>query len=447
MHLYGLPKNYILLYLFSNSHPPCSHFSIGTFTMNYFLLSFFILSFLTSHVRSQQNYSGNSVQNCLNTDENGPSPAFLYTYNGHDQSCQSFLIYMSQPPYNSVTTISNLTSSEPIELSRINNVTRQATFPANKEVIVPVNCSSVGQYYQFNTTYILNTHDTYFTVASNTYQGLSTCNSLIRENSYNQLQLISGMVLLVPLRCACPTSNQTESGTKYLLTYLVNWDDTIPDIARRFKVSTESILEANGFSEENPNLFPSTTILIPLPTEPSSSDTIIHHQKPVMSGSSSSNSKKSITEVYIALAISIFLVLSVILAAVFLFHKKIFGRFWQRDGKETPMERESIARLRVEIADFGQALKVFEFIDIEKATGNFSNENRIMGSVYRRVFGRKILAVKNMSREATEEVKMLKKINHFNLINLEGVCEKHGSYSLVFEYMENGMAKWKHVHR
>ncbi len=201
MHLYGLPKNYILLYLFSNSHPPCSHFSIGTFTMNYFL-SFFILSFLTSHVRSQQNYSGNSVQNCLNTDENGPSPAFLYTYNGHDQSCQSFLIYMSQPPYNSVTTISNLTSSEPIELSRINNVTRQATFPANKEVIVPVNCSSVGQYYQFNTTYILNTHDTYFTVASNTYQGLSTCNSLIRENSYNQLQLISGMVLLVPLRCA-----------------------------------------------------------------------------------------------------------------------------------------------------------------------------------------------------------------------------------------------------
>ena len=113
-----------------------------------------------------------------------------------------------------------------------------------------------------------------------------------------------------------------------------------------------------------------------------------------MSGSSSSNSKKSITEVYIALAISIFLVLSVILAAVFLFHKKIFGRFWQRDGKETPMERESIARLRVEIADFGQALKVFEFIDIEKATGNFSNENRIMGSVYRGVFGRKILAVK-----------------------------------------------------
>lgn len=38
---------------------------------------------------------------------------------------------------------------------------------------------------------------------------------------------------------------------------------------------------------------------------------------------------------------------------------------------------------------------------------------------------------------------MLKKINHFNLIKLEGVCEKHGSYYLVFEYMENGsLREW-----
>lgn len=63
--------------------------------------------------------------------------------------------------------------------------------------------------------------------------------------------------------------------------------------------------------------------------------------------------------------------------------------------------------------------------------------------MYCGVFGQKIFAVKNMSREATEEVKMLKKINHFNLIKLEGVCKKHGSYYLVFEYMENGsLREW-----
>ena len=118
---------------------------------------------------------------------------------------------------------------------------------------------------------------------------------------------------------------------------------------------------------------------------------------------------------YIVLAISLLIVLSVILAAIFLFHKMIFRRFRQKGCKDiTVLGRQSNASLRVEIADFGQALKVFEFSDIEKATGSFSNENRIEGSVYLGVFGQKIFAVKNMSREATEEVKMLKKINHLD---------------------------------
>ena len=183
----------------------------------------------------------------------------------------------------------------------------------------------------------------------------------MRENLYHQLNLIPNMVLQVPLRCACPTTNQIANGTMYLLTYLVNWDDTIPDIVDRFHVSTKSILEANGFPDENPNLTPSTTILIPLPTEPSSSETITHHQKPVMSGSfyNSKNKRK----VYIVLAISLLIVLSVILAAVFLFYKKIFRRFRQKGCKDitvlgrqsnASLRRQSTASLRVEIADLGQ---------------------------------------------------------------------------------------------
>ena len=69
-----------------------------------------------------------------------------FTFNGN-QSCKAFLIFISQPPYNSVTNISNLTTSEPSELARINNVTRKAMFPTNSEVIVPVNCYGQGQYY------------------------------------------------------------------------------------------------------------------------------------------------------------------------------------------------------------------------------------------------------------------------------------------------------------
>ena len=366
-------KNFIvtkpLLYLssnpqkVSNSRLPCSQFLHRNINSHHESYSPQCLYTQFSHFTSQfstELFRKFSVQNCINKDDEGPSPAFLYTFSGN-QSCKAFLIFISQPPYNSVTNISNLTISEPGELARINNVTRKAMFPTNSEVIVPVNCYGQGQYYQSHTTYILKPNDTYFTVASNTYQGLSTCDSLMRENLYHQLNLIPNMVLQVPLRCACPTTNQIANGTMYLLTYLVNWDDTIPDIVDRFHVSTKSILEANGFPDENPNLTPSTTILIPLPTEPSSSETITHHQKPVMSGSFYNSKNKR--NVYIVLAISLLIVLSVILAAVFLFYKKIFRRFRQKGCKDitvlgrqsnASLRRQSTASLRVEIADLGQ---------------------------------------------------------------------------------------------
>jgi serine/threonine protein kinase len=105
------------------------------------------------------------------------------------------------------------------------------------------------------------------------------------------------MELHVPLRCACPTRNQTANGTRYLLTYMVNWDDHVPNIAERFNVSVRSILDANRFSKENSVLVPPTTILIPLLNEPSSSQTITRHQKPA------SNPKKSKRKLYVGLPV------------------------------------------------------------------------------------------------------------------------------------------------
>ncbi|KAM7270211.1 hypothetical protein ACFE04_029425 [Oxalis oulophora] len=76
--------------------------------------------------------------NCSNTETTEPSPAFLYICNGQSRSCKSFLIFRSHPPYSSVSTISNLTSADATELARINNVSTSATFPNEKEVIIPV---------------------------------------------------------------------------------------------------------------------------------------------------------------------------------------------------------------------------------------------------------------------------------------------------------------------
>ncbi|XVF17813.1 hypothetical protein REPUB_Repub10bG0156800 [Reevesia pubescens] len=129
-------------------------------------------------LHARQSYSGNSVRNCDGSDEKSPSSAFLYTCNGEKLSCQAFLIFKAQPPYDSVSTIPNLTSADPLELAYINNISLSTILPKNKEVIVPVNCPCSGQYYQANTSYIIpSMQDTYFSIANNTYQGLSTYNS------------------------------------------------------------------------------------------------------------------------------------------------------------------------------------------------------------------------------------------------------------------------------
>ncbi|KAK9285357.1 hypothetical protein L1049_024548 [Liquidambar formosana] len=405
------------------------------FIMDLFLLSLFT-SFccLSSSLNAQQGYSGNSVLNCGNSDATGPSPAFLYTCNGEKQHCQTFLIFKSQPPYNSVSTIANLTSSDPFSLAHINNISSFTILPPDKEVIVPVNCSCSGQYYQANTSYVIPSRsDTYFTIAKNTYQGLSSCNALVRENVYNALSLLPGLELQVPLRCACPTRNQTADGTKFLLTYLVSWGNDVPNISERFNVSTKSVAYANGFSQENPTLYPFTTLLIPLATEPSSSQTIIHYPPPVSSPISPNQKiRKSKEKLYVGIGIGTSLaVLCCVLFTVFWHHKKQKDELARKDkeGKNKLTLPEDIL--------FG-VFKLYKFEEIETATENFRINNRLSGSVYRGVLGGEVLAIKRMSQDVSKEANILKKINHFNLISLYGVCEHHGVFYLVYEYMENG---------
>lgn len=89
-------------------------------------------------------------------------------------------------------------------------------------------------------------------------------------------------------------------------------------------------------------------------------------------------------------------------------------------------------------------MKVFGFEDIMKATRRFSSKNRVNGNVFKGTFSKKMnLAVKRTKMEAIKEVNILKKIYHFNLVKLEGVCENHGSFYLLFEFMENGsLREW-----
>ncbi|KAJ4844870.1 hypothetical protein Tsubulata_004364, partial [Turnera subulata] len=415
--------------------------------MERFIHSFLILLFLaTSNIHAQQSYSGNSVLDCNQTDANGPNPAFLYTCNGK-RSCLSFLIYKSQPSYNTVSRISNLISSDPSEVARINNILSSTVVPTDQELLVPVICSCSGKYYQANTSYVIpSIYDTYFTIANDTYEGLSSCNTLISENSYSEFGLHVGMELHVPLRCACPTDNQTREGTEFLLTYLVSWGDKVPNISKRFNASIKSVAFANGFAEDDPILFPFTTILVPLKTEPSSSQTIIQTYPSPPAKSSSNTTIQTPkpafpSRVWIIVGIPL-LVLFVVLSLTILIKKTHFGCQKDREAKKKSVLPDDFFD---KVARVDQGLKIYTFDELVVATEDFGTENKLSDSVCRGVIGGQLVAIKKMRKDVSNEVNLLRKINHFNLISLNAACKHQGGYYLVYEFMENGCLRdWIH---
>ncbi|KAI3500562.1 hypothetical protein L1887_36386 [Cichorium endivia] len=388
----------------------------------WFLIPFL---FLTNKSIGQQMYSGNQVMDCNNEDKSGPSPSFLYTCNGI-QSCSTFLIFKTQSLYNTVLTISKLLSSDPKNVARINGIADSAKLlPLNKELIIPVTCSCSGQYYQANTTFVVPTlYDTYFTIANYTFQGLTTCDSLQKNNIYDKLDLNAGNELHVPLRCACPTVTQTNDGIRFLLTYLITWKDSIKKISKRFNVSHQDLVMENGFSSAEDLIFPFTTLLVPLSTEPSSS------QIRTLGRNRNWNlSKKGIIAGTISGG---FLVILCGVCVVYLVLRR------NRANKGKKVKWSLPEDIQLGIASVDQLLKIYKFDELEEATDGFSLGKRLSPSVYKGTLKGRTVAIKQTGAHAHKEVKILQKFNHFNLIGLYGVCEHDKACYLVYEFMENG---------
>ncbi|CAI9777110.1 unnamed protein product [Fraxinus pennsylvanica] len=234
-----------------------------------FVLLLLLLLVQFPELQGQQSYVNKRQLNCQQND----TTTLGYVCNGAATSCRSYLTFRSTLPYNNAITIANLLAADASEIARINNITDVGVLPVDTLVVVPVNCSCSGadSRYQHNASYTIQTQgETYFMVANDTYQALTSCQAMEANNPYDFRGLVVNMRLNVPLWCACPTANQTAAGFRYLLTYLIRQGNSYSYIADAFSgagADVPGILNANKLSE-NDLIFFFTPILVPLTEEP-----------------------------------------------------------------------------------------------------------------------------------------------------------------------------------
>ncbi|KAF3325339.1 LysM domain receptor-like kinase 4 [Carex littledalei] len=215
-------------------------------TLSFFLV---ILIFFPL-VYSQQPYEGLHTTDCANTYNS--SSLLGYFCNGKSTSCTSYLTF--HPNSKNTSYISSLLHVDP---SHLNNT----DLNSNSMLVIPVDCSCSSGKYQYNATYSVRSGDTPFKIANNKFQALSTCQAIINQNLPNEQEIT------VPLRCACPTTQQYNSGIRYLLSYLVSSGDTLSGMANKFGINVDSVASANNLALRD-TIYPSTTMLIPLKTKP-----------------------------------------------------------------------------------------------------------------------------------------------------------------------------------
>ncbi|KAL4626173.1 hypothetical protein ACB092_05G076800 [Castanea dentata] len=364
--------------------------------------------------KAQQPYVNNNQVNC----DQDLSITNEFKCNGVETSCQSYLTFRSTPAYGSPLSIGQLLGTNISFIAEINNFTTSQIIPTDTQTIIPVNCSCLSEYYQHNSSYQVLEYDTFFTIANDTYQGLTTCQAIKRENPYTVETLGVGVNVNVPLRCACPTPNQTASGFKYLLTYMITWEDDISTIADLFGADKQSILDANELFQDS-IIYPFTPLLVPLKV-------LFEHTD------------------RLALRKPISMVKSVILG-----ERKKKQKILVMELGGNAITCNIHDKVKKQSKDGQDGLQTFSFKSIYDATSNFSAENKLgeggFGPVYKgKLPDEKEIAIKRLSRNSRQgllefknEAVLIAKLQHINLVRLLGFCIQEEENILIYEYMPN----------
>lgn len=245
-----------------------------------------------------------------------------------------------------------------------------------------------------------------------------------------------------------------QNQVNFLVSYVFQPSDNISSISSRFGVQPQSIIDVNG-----DNFQPFNTIFIPVTRLPELSQPAVAEapapSPPPPPTVQTDKREGVVTGLAIGLGITGFLLL--LLCGLWLYRETVLkNRKGLEEDKEKQrqllgMERKGLKKmesnLMADVSDCLDKYKMFKIEELREGTDGFSESCLIQGSVYKGSIDGEVYAIKKMKWNAYEELKILQKVNHGNLVKLEGFCidPEDATCYLIYEYVENGsLQSWLH---
>ncbi|CAA0828280.1 Unknown protein [Striga hermonthica] len=387
-------------------------------------------------------------------------------------SCQTYVYYRAaSPDYLDLAAVGDLFSVSRLEISRPSNISAaNATLAPAQPLLVPVTCSChtvnvsiTISYAALN--YTILSGDTFYRVSTVNFQNLTTYQSVEVVNpTFEPTRLEVGDVIVFPIFCRCPNSSQVRNRVNYLVSYVFQPADRLSDVASRLGSTQQSIIDVNGN-----NIRAFDTIFVPVSRLPNFTQPTVAPPNPNNRNSNNTNNTTTTTninggddnnrglEIGLGIGLGICGIVLILVCAVWWYRERKLkrgkGEFYGGIEEKLDMGRAGSGLKAEEVnlmADVSGCLdkyRVFGIEDLKKATEGFDDKCLIQGSVYKGCIDGEFFAIKKMKWNAYEELKILQKVNHGNLVRLEGFCidPQEANCYLVYEYVENGsLHSWLH---
>ncbi|KAI9195752.1 hypothetical protein LWI28_017742 [Acer negundo] len=412
------------------------------------LLFFFICCYLHESVQAQPNTTG-----------------YTCTPNQTTYPCQTYAFYRAAAPdFLDLASIADLFSLSRRLIAEPSNISSPSSpLIQDQPLFVPLTCGchtlNVSNIISFaNLSVRIKAGDTFYRVSTLYFQNLTTYQSVeIVNPTLEPTKLEIGDIVYFPIFCKCPNQTQLQNQVKYLVSYVLQPSDNLSSVASMFGVQTQDIIDVNGNNNQ-----PFDTIFVPVTQLPQLTQPNVSLSMPPSMSPSVSPVKTERKGVITGLAIGLAIcgVLLILIGGVFIYREFSLKKRremetdhpkqklqYSRGGKS---QRNKKVNLMADVSDCLDKYRLFKIEDLKEATDGFSEDCLIQGSVYKGFINGEVYAIKMMKWNASEELKILQKVNHGNLVRLEGFCidPEDANCYLIYEYIESGsLHSWLHENK